>query len=122
MSRSQKRPAQDGAREQDESGAAGRNETALKRAVTRYLELCGWIVTRAQAGNVRKGVQLAKAGTADLVCCANGAYVEVELKTATGKLRLSQETRRAAVVARGGKYFVVRSVADAEGVVREMQS
>lgn len=97
------------------------SETDLKRAVTKYLEMSGWLVTRAQAGRVRIGVQLAKTGTADLVCCADGRYVEVEIKLPKGSMRPSQEKRCGAVLARNGRYFVVRSMTDAIAMVKEMQ-
>ena len=97
------------------------SETDLKRNVTKLLELQGWLVTRAQSGMIRRGVQLAKTGTGDLVCCAHGHYVEVETKTLTGPKRESQIKRAAEVIRRGGTYRFVRSMAEAKELVREMK-
>jgi len=96
------------------------SETDLKRAVMALLAASGWVVTRAQAGRLRKGVQLAQAGTGDLICCAHGRYVEVEIKTENGAVRPSQLKRASAVIQNGGTYRFVRSVKDARELVEEM--
>lgn len=96
------------------------SETDLKRAVMKLFAFSGWLVTRAQAGRIRRGVQLARTGTADLVCCANGRYCEVELKLPGEELRESQKKRASEVIDRGGRYFVVRSLEDAQWCVKQM--
>ena len=96
------------------------SETDLKRAVMQILEAHGWLVTRVQAGQIRKGVQLAKAGTADLICCApNGAYVEIEVKLPTGRIGSLQTKRRDEVERREGYYWIINSTDAAKSLARD---
>lgn len=98
------------------------SETDLKRAVTRYLELSGWLVTRVQSGGYRGRMRLAKTGTEDIVCMApGGRYVAIEVKLPGEKLRPGQVNRCDLVQERGGDYFVVASMADAKWCVEQMR-
>lgn len=49
-----------------------------------------------------------------------GAFLGVETKTATGRLRASQEEFRTAVRARHGLYLVARSTEDVDAQIGEM--
>lgn len=98
------------------------SETDLKRAVTRLLELSGWLVTRVNAGKCG-GVRLAKVGTADLLALApGGRYVEVETKMPkTGRASPEQLKRCDEVVRRGGTFRFVWSMKEAKALVEEMK-
>jgi hypothetical protein len=52
-------------------------------------------------------------GSADIIGCANGRFIALEVKLPTESLRPSQESWRAVVVMSGGKYFTVRSTKEA---------
>lgn len=58
-------------------------------------------------------IKLAPKGTADLVLCAYGHYVEMEAKTPDGVQSEQQRKRQAAVERAGGTYILFRSPEDA---------
>ena len=57
-------------------------------------------------------------GMADLVGWVNGIWLEVEVKTATGRQKLRQEQHQALVEAHGGIYVLARTPAAAEAGIR----
>ena len=58
-------------------------------------------------------IRLAPPGTADIVGCLYGLYVEIEVKTDDGAQREAQARRQKAVEKAGGIYVLARSHADA---------
>ena len=58
-------------------------------------------------------IKLAPKGTADIVMCAFGLYVEMEAKTPTGVQSEQQRKRQAAVEKAGGIYILFRSPEEA---------
>jgi hypothetical protein len=103
------------------------SEQALMNAIAEAIGGHGSrvLVTRVNAGG-RPGatrgswVKGAPAGTADLICCVGGRYLELEVKTPDGKQNKGQRQREANVKERGGAYRVVRSVDEARAVVAEL--
>lgn len=58
-------------------------------------------------------------GSSDIIgLCADGTFLAVEVKTATGRVRPEQETFIAAVKRAGGRAGVARSVEDALDIAR----
>ena len=95
-------------------------ETDWLRTVRRTLEAAGWLCTRVNAGGRVRGIRLAGAGTADLLCCApRGRYAEVETKHGT-KQSEAQRERSATILHYGGTYRVVETVEQLQSLVREM--
>jgi hypothetical protein len=90
-------------------------EAELQAWTIRFLHAAGWLVTRVHP--YAHGRRVAKDGTADLICCARGRYVEIEIKADDGVLSDDQMKRLRDVVANGGEYQVVRSRQDAIGLV-----
>lgn len=58
--------------------------------------------------NVAQG-QYSKPGQPDLILCHNGKFVQVEVKTPTGKQSEIQKVREREIHKSGGKYLVVHS-------------
>lgn len=58
-------------------------------------------------------IRMAPKGTADIVGCLFGCYIELEVKTDDGTQRESQSNRQRAVEKAGGIYLLVRSLDDA---------
>ena len=54
------------------------------------------------------GGQFTKAGVPDLICCVNGQFVAIELKTDTGRLSKLQEYNLAKIKESGGQALVLR--------------
>jgi hypothetical protein len=51
-------------------------------------------------------------GTADIICCIDGKFVAIEVKTTIGRQRPEQKNYEAAVGNRNGIYILARSVED----------
>lgn len=86
------------------------NEAALQRDIVQALEAENWYVCNV--------VVAGRAGTPDLLVCAQGRFIAIEVKTPTGRVTPLQVLENKRVVAAGGAGFVVRSVAEAVGCVR----
>ena len=69
----------------------------------------GW----ARALRTDARIRLAPKGTADIVGCLTGCYVEVEVKTDDGEQEDSQVLRQAAVERAGGIYVLARGPVEA---------
>ncbi|WP_407312105.1 VRR-NUC domain-containing protein [Desulfosporosinus sp. SB140] len=54
------------------------------------------------------GGQFTKAGVPDLLCCVNGRFVGIELKTEKGRVSKLQEYTLAKIKESGGQAFVLR--------------
>jgi len=65
----------------------------------------------SNGSHVRYGV--GGKGGSDLILCARGLYVALEIKTPKGRLSLDQERYGAAVELNGGKFIVARSAEEA---------
>lgn len=99
------------------SGAESEFQDALERAlnaaerITRVQRInTGLLFVDDGKGGNRKGIRMAKAGTADLVGFVGGGhgwYLEVEVKAAKGRPRKSQLMRAAAILRAGGIHLFV---------------
>lgn len=67
-------------------------------------------------------IKLAPIGSADVVGVLRGRFVEVEVKTRTGKQRPEQAAHQAAVERAGGIYIVARSAEEAISLLRAAMS
>jgi hypothetical protein len=56
----------------------------------------------------RKNKDRSAIGTADVICCIRGQYVELEVKTGKDKQSTAQQLHERAVKRSGGKYFMVK--------------
>ncbi|AFM40305.1 VRR-NUC domain-containing protein [Desulfosporosinus acidiphilus SJ4] len=54
------------------------------------------------------GGRFTKAGVPDLLCCVNGWFVGIELKTETGRVSKLQEYNLTKIQESGGQAFVLR--------------
>ncbi len=78
-------------------------EAELQRKVEAFLRGQGiWFVKYWGGG------QFTKAGVPDLICCVNGQFVAIELKTDTGRLSKLQEYNLAKIKESGGQALVLR--------------
>lgn len=99
-----------GKRENDiQDGAMALIQAEHGRHVTMFRANSG--LARSIYGENR--IKLAPKGTADIVMCAYGQYVEAEAKTPTGVQSEQQLLRQAAVERAGGIYILFRSPEDA---------
>ena len=71
---------------------------------------------------VVKIIQANKNGVADILCCLNGRFIALEVKTPTGKTSLIQDYQLAQITAAGGVCAVVRSLDDVKNVIDGCQT
>lgn len=97
------------------------SETALLTAVMATLRYePGCKVMRNNSG-ARKGGKLRfglGTGSADIICVVRGSFLALELKVGKGKQSDEQVAWQREVEAAGGRYAVVRTVAEAQAAVR----
>lgn len=100
-------------------------EGLIKNQVRQYLRYNSWFVFHVQGG------PLSYPGVSDFIAvkCGKVAFIEVKRaegasrtgrKLAEGKLSKEQERFRDDVVARGGEFFVVRSLEDVQAMERKL--
>lgn len=90
--------------------------------ILKRLELLGYRPERMQSGALRGGrVRLAPEGTPDLHVAVEGQCVYLECKRRDGKVTKEQERRHAELRRNGAIVEVVRSVEEAEIVIRQVQ-
>lgn len=96
-----------------------KSEANIQNAIMIALSQAGCLIWRNNTGVLKDAngrpvkFGLCK-GSADLIgICADGTFLAVEVKSATGRVRPEQETFIAAVNRAGGRAGIARSVDDA---------
>ena len=79
-------------------------EQAIQKAITKWLE--------SQGAYVVKVIQSNRAGVADVLCCLDGRFIAIEVKTPRGRVAPLQEYHASLVVKAGGVSMVARSLDD----------
>lgn len=99
-------------------------ETNIQNAAMIALSAAGCLVFRNNTG-ILPGADgravkfgLAKGGCDIIGICADGKFLGVEIKTATGRVSPAQTAFIAAVVRAGGRAGVARSAAEAVAIAR----
>lgn len=89
-------------------------ESVIQAAIIKALKAEGHYVVNVVVAGV--------AGTPDLLVCAHGRFIALEVKTPKGRVTPMQVVQNNLVEKAGGAGFVVRSVADALACVRSQVS
>jgi len=58
-----------------------------------------------------------KKGCPDILLCKDGCFIGLEVKTAKGRQGKAQVEVQKRIEARGGKYYVVRSIDDVSAII-----
>ena len=66
------------------------------------------------------GGMYSTAGIPDIICCLNGRFVALEVKTATGKLTKLQENTIQKIKAAKGQAFKVTCVEEVKAIFRHL--
>ena len=96
----------------DKNGKATENE--IRKAIKDYLEWNKWFVI------VMYQSVLSLKGIADLYCIKEGISLWLEIKKPKGKQSQKQIDFEADIKAKGGYYYVVRSVDDTIEILKEI--
>lgn len=89
-------------------------EGLIKSAIKQYLRFTGWYVVHIQGG------PLSHRGISDLIAIKSNVVAFVEIKTPSTNQSKDQKDFEDNVKAKGGNYYVLRSVEDAERMAREL--
>ena len=90
------------------------DENAIKRAILEYLKYRGIPATKHQSGTIfmhGRVVELGDAGWPDIIgVLPGGAFIGIEVKTATGKVEDSQKKKFQELQGKGALVYVVRNL------------
>ena len=81
-------------------------EQLIKKDIKEYISKIGGFWSMIQGG------PYSKPGDPDMLCCINGLFVGIEVKTPTGVVSELQEIRGQEIKDAGGIWFVARSLED----------
>lgn len=105
------------------------SEKEIQKAIIQYLQIlenkgkCYFIRANSFAGAIKRKngstgwIKNNKVGCPDIVCCANGRFIGLEVKNEKGKMSANQEEAKALIEKVGGSYYVVRSINDVQEVI-----
>ena len=91
-------------------------EKDIVAAIMRYLK-----TVPARFAWKEHGGMYGTSGLPDIVCCVNGRFVGLEVKTSDGKVTKLQEVTLAKIQAAGGAGAVVRSVDEVKKIIETMR-
>jgi len=95
--------------------------TALVDEVAKYLQedlgLYFWKNPSGKYNRDGKPIYYGRRGSADIIGCFRGFFVNIECKTGSGRLDYSQKKYKEAMEAEGGIYAAVRCWGDAKRLV-----
>jgi hypothetical protein len=81
-------------------------EGMLKASIRQLLDVCGIFYYNAWGG------PMSPKGVPDLICCQNGRFIGIEVKTPAGKVSGDQEEFIRRINEAGGLGFIARSLED----------
>ena len=65
-----------------------------------------------------KVVEANRRGCPDILACANGRFIALEVKSSTGRLSVLQQAEGRLIKITGGEWHVVRSVDDVKEILK----
>jgi hypothetical protein len=96
-------------------------EHAIQQQILDWLTLKRIFHYRQNSGGLKKGnhfVKFGAPGAPDIVVVIKGIYIGLEVKAYRGEQSRQQKDFQTALNAAGGCYFIVRSLEDAQEVLR----
>ena len=92
-------------------------EKDIQRQIIQYLELKKYLVIKINNVGIMKPngsfIPPRQKGVSDLICCKNGRFIAIEVKSDSGILSAYQKAFLDEVERRGGYSIVLRSLNDA---------
>jgi Holliday junction resolvase len=108
--------------------APGESEAEIQKAIITYLVRMGWLVVRMNSSAQKVGDRYlqayrientgSSAGIPDILCCKDGRWLLLEVKTEQGRLSESQKDFHDLAARFGAEVHVVRSVDDTIAVTQ----
>jgi hypothetical protein len=97
----------------------GKKAQCLTREVRHFLELQKWLVWANRSGCAKIGerfVKFQEAGLPDLMALRDGFVIAIEIKAGKDQMRPAQEAWADEFIRHGGRYFIVRTLNDLQGL------
>ena len=95
-------------------------ETDIQRAILEYLALRKVFHWRNNSGAYKTAtggfIRYGTLGSPDIMCCVNGNLVGLEVKQPGGRQSDHQKAFEAGLLAAGGRYHVVHSIDEVQGL------
>ena len=91
-------------------------EKDITNAIMRYLKTVPGCFAWKEHGGM-----YGTSGLPDIICCLNGKFVGLEVKTPDGKVTKLQEVTLAKIQAAGGMGVVVRSVDEVKTIIETIR-
>ena len=91
-------------------------EKDITRAIMRYLKTVPGCFAWKEHGGM-----YSTSGLPDIICCIDGQFVGLEVKTPDGKVTKLQEVTLAKIQAAGGMGVVVRSVDEVKTIIETIR-
>ena len=63
-----------------------------------------------------------RSGSPDIICCFNGLFVALEVKTEKGITSKLQEYHQKEILKSGGRALIVRSVEEVKALIEELKA
>lgn len=110
--------------------AVKRTESMIQKAVLDYLQMISkqepiyyfragsGVFQTAQGRYVKTG----RPGVPDIICCAYGKFLGIEVKTEKGRQSQAQKQAEQDIDWAGGEYHIVRSVDDVRQVIEDVSA
>ncbi|MEO5366663.1 MAG: VRR-NUC domain-containing protein [Magnetococcus sp. WYHC-3] len=96
-------------------------EKEIQHQIISYLELKKYLVVKINNVGIRKEngafIPPRQKGVSDLICCKDGQFIAIEVKSDSGRISEAQTAFLDEVEDRGGKSYVLRSLDEAMKVL-----
>lgn len=69
-----------------------------------------------------KSIVTNRSGSPDIICCFNGLFVALEVKTEKGIISKLQEYHQKEILKSGGRALIVRSVEEVKALIEELKA
>ncbi len=69
-----------------------------------------------------KSIVTNRSGSPDIICCFNGLFVALEVKTEKGITSKLQEYHQKEILKSGGRALIVRSVEEVKALIEELKA
>lgn len=102
------------------------SEKVIQRQIMNYLQIIyankkNIYVFRAGAGAIKTWegyyFKSGKPGLPDIICCIDGKFIGLEIKTKKGKQSLMQKYAENQIKRAGGEYHIIRSLKDVKVIL-----
>lgn len=89
-------------------------EKEIQKKILEYLNKNGAYAVKSIVTN--------RSGSPDIICCFNGLFVALEVKTEKGIISKLQEYHQKEILKSGGIALIVRSIEEVKALIEELKA